>query len=351
MQQRIIYFMTATFAFCCKNLGLSRHSRLLKKLIKFQEETERKFLTYHFRPMEAMAVETQSGMVKIEKKLAIVIQGPLIVLNDFTLETIKIYRKHFPGAILIVSTWKSADQLIQPFKELGVDVLQNEYPEQAGVSNINLQIVSSRNGINKARMLGAEYVLKTRTDQRMYAPNIAEYLYNLTEIFPVRNSSRQRKRIVGVSANTFKYRMYGLSDMLLYGHIDDMALYWSADHDLRVFDDNHSREAALSLRSFARWRICEVYLASEFLAKIGRSLKWTLEDSWGVFGDHFCVIDKEQLDLFWLKYNRLEYRWLSYGEPVLHQELGFREWLNIYGNLTNMSVPEGILDVPAAARQ
>ncbi|MBU1261328.1 MAG: WavE lipopolysaccharide synthesis family protein [Planctomycetes bacterium] len=296
--------------------------------------------------MNSSSVGNQSDEVKNQRRLAIVIQGPIISKNDFTLETVKIYKKHFSIAFIILSTWSDEDvAVIGRFKELDVSVILNEKPAYANASNINFQIVSTRSGIKKAQELGAEYVLKTRTDQRMYAPNIADYLYNITETFPVKSGyGRQRKRIVGVSLNTFKYRMYGLSDMLIYGHIDDILLYWDVALDERRFSNEDIRKASVSLRGFALWRVCEVYLATEFLQKVGRKLEWSLADSWGVFRDHFCVVDKEQLDLFWPKYNRREYRWLGYAEIANSQEMTFREWLNIYSNLGNKQIPEEMLE-------
>jgi hypothetical protein len=169
-------------------------------------------------------------------------------------------------------------------------------------------------------------------------------LYNITEVFPVREGYNQKKRIVGMSLNTFKYRMYGLSDMLIYGHIDDMMLYWDVSLDQRVFNAEETEAAVSSQRKFAMWRVCEVYLATEFLIKVGRTLGWSLKDSWEAFADHFCIIDKEQLDIFWVKPPRLEYKWLSYTGMVKFQEITFREWLNIYSNLTHKEISETFMD-------
>ena len=306
------------------------------------------YVTYHARPKTAAEVRTKSDVVRGQKALSIVMQGPIIVKDDFTLETSKIYKKHFPGANIILSTWGTENpEAIGRIKASGVNVVLNEKPLQAGVSNINLQFVSSRAGVLAARAAGAEYVLKTRTDQRIYAPNAAEFLYNITEAFPLKgNYPKQKKRIVGCGLNTFKYRMYGLSDMLTYGHVDDMAMYWDVELDQRVFDKEQTEAAQTSLRNFALWRICEVYLTTEFLSKAGRELKWTLRDSWQAFSDHFCLIDKEQLDLYWPKYNHSEYRWLNYGDDVGYKnEFSFREWLNVYSNLQSKEVPEGVLDL------
>ncbi|MBU1519058.1 MAG: WavE lipopolysaccharide synthesis family protein [Planctomycetes bacterium] len=344
--RKIIAALFGTLWRCVRKILGRRGEGLLRDLLEAVEDDEKAFVTYHSRPMNSSSVGNQSDEVKNQRRLAIVIQGPIISKNDFTLETVKIYKKHFSIAFIILSTWSDEDvAVIGRFKELDVSVILNEKPAYANASNINFQIVSTRSGIKKAQELGAEYVLKTRTDQRMYAPNIADYLYNITETFPVKSGyGRQRKRIVGVSLNTFKYRMYGLSDMLIYGHIDDILLYWDVALDERRFSNEDIRKASVSLRGFALWRVCEVYLATEFLQKVGRKLEWSLADSWGVFRDHFCVVDKEQLDLFWPKYNRREYRWLGYAEIANSQEMTFREWLNIYSNLGNKQIPEEMLE-------
>jgi len=337
-------FRAIASKFTRNTLGRGNHE-FLKEFIEGAKASKRVFATYHLRPMSSSSVGTQSDKVANQKKLAIIIQGPIIKENDFTLETVKIYKKHFSDALIILSTWEDEDSaIVKQFEELGITILLNEKPDYTGTSNINLQIVSSRNGMRKARELGAEYALKTRTDQRIYAPNVADYLYNITEVFPVREGYSQKKRIVGMSLNTFKYRMYGLSDMLIYGHIDDMMLYWDVSLDQRVFTAEDAEESGSTLRKFAMWRVCEVYLTTEFLIKVGRTLGWSLKDSWEAFADHFCIVDKEQLDIFWAKPPRLEYKWLSYTGLVKFQEITFREWLNIYSNLAHKEISETVLD-------
>lgn len=345
LRKTITTLFKAIWKFVRKVLEPRGHG-LLRDLIEVVEEDEKVFITYNSRPMNSASVCTRSDEVSNQKRLAIVVQGPIISENDFTLETVKIYKKHFNDALIILSTWSDEDSTaVNRFEELDISVILNEKPDYSGTSNINFQIVSAGIGIRRAHELGAEYALKTRTDQRMYAPNVADYLYNITETFPVSHGyETQRRRIVGVSLNTFKYRMYGLSDMLIYGHIDDMLLYWNVALDERVFSDEEIQKASISLRNFALWRVCEVYLATEFLQKVGRNLEWSIKDSWEAFADHFCIVDKGQLDLFWSKYNRLEYRWLDYTARINSQEMTFREWLNIYNNLGNKNIHEDILD-------
>ena len=122
------------------------------------------FVTFHHRPILASSVATGSDDERSGERLAIVIQGPIVHCDDFTLETARIYRRHFPGAQLILSSWEDEPRdMVERFRNLGVAVVLNRKPEFAGVGNINLQITSARNGILRAVENGAEYALKTRT--------------------------------------------------------------------------------------------------------------------------------------------------------------------------------------------
>ena len=76
------------------------------------------------------------------------LQGPVITTHDYTLETIKIYKKIFPKSHIILSTWQ--DENTEYLKKINSDdciIIQNKKPDFSGSSNINLQIASSNAGI------------------------------------------------------------------------------------------------------------------------------------------------------------------------------------------------------------
>ena len=75
----------------------------------------------------------------------------------------------------------------------------SDLPAYSGISNTNYQIVSTRAGVEAARASGKAYVLKTRTDQRFYAPSSLEFLHHLIRKFPVTGNWAQKSRIVGHS--------------------------------------------------------------------------------------------------------------------------------------------------------
>jgi hypothetical protein len=88
-------------------------------------------------------------------KIAIVVQGPIIIKNDFTFETLKLYINIFPNAIVILSTWDDQSvRVISKIRDLGIRVIINKYPKYSGIGNVNYQIISTINGLVKAESLG-----------------------------------------------------------------------------------------------------------------------------------------------------------------------------------------------------
>lgn len=299
--------------------------------LSLQQRVEGVFVTLHKRPIFSTEITTVTQPpFKKTPPLAIIIQGALLRENDFTLETVRIYKKHFLCAKIILSTWNTEDyEYLEKFSSEGIDIVLSEKPLNLGISNVNLQIQSTKAGMARAKQLGCEYAIKTRSDQRIYATDIEEFLFNLLDKFPLHDEVQvQRKRLVVFSLNTFLYRVYGISDMFMFGNIDDMLLYWSPDFDSRN-PAAVEKDLSKSILSYSTQRICEVYFCSEFLSKIGVRLDFTLEDSWRAYARHFCVVDKETLDLCWPKYCNLEFRWLSY-RPNHLEEVTFKDWFNLY---------------------
>jgi len=327
-------------------LPASKIKYFIEKSLGIFESKNKSFCTYHSRPKYVCGIQTFSDRLINTPITAMVIQGAVLKENDFTLESIKTYKKIFSGSIIILSTWEDEDpEYLEKIKKENIVILLNKRPEYSGQQNINYQIISSLNGLKKAGELGAEYAIKTRTDQRIYGFNLNEFLVNLVEKFPIDRKWKQNKRIVGINLNSFKFRLYGVSDMFLFGDIQDMIIYFSPELDKRKLGEEIKN--CKTTRDFCNLRLCEIYLSSEFLSKVGRELKWTLEDSFRVFADHFIIIDKETIDLYWPKYSRYkEYRYLNYKNMTFLQELNFREWFNLYSNFNNkLKISEKILDI------
>lgn len=294
------------------------------------------FFTYTKKPKFANNFSLFSQDVNNIHNVSIIIQGPIISKDNFTLETIKIYKKIFPSHIIILSTWLDQDTFI--FDNLDIVILKNSYPVNYGIHNINLQIISTKNALDYLKNLNIKYVYKTRTDQRIYTPDTTHYLLNLLNLFPL-NNDMQKNRLIVLGMNTFKYRLYGISDMFMFGSFFDMYNYWNCDLDLRNITIENINSNSNTIYNYSRLRVCEVWLSTNYQFKLGRQIKWTLNDSLRFYRDNFIIIDKAMLNLYWGKYTYLESKWINYNKQNnLFQELTFLDWINLMNaNLSNLN--------------
>lgn len=301
------------------------------------------FVSYHIRPKLSrdVSVNLTNSKTLESKKIAIVIQGPLVLKADFTLETLRLYIKLFPTHKLILSTWNDEDSLtLDSIKELGIDILTNQKPSNGGMSNVNFQIISSAAGIKRAKYLGCEYVLKTRTDQRIYSKESILFCYSAIKRFPMLVGYDQRERIVSFNLNTFKYKPYSISDMINFGNIDDMLKYWCIKLDSRTQKDLVQPDTLLE---FSQEKFAEVYFVCSFLDNIDRSIGWTLEDSWAVMSEHFCILNVNDIGLFWSKYTHKEFRHENY-QAIKNKQFDFSDWLILQEDVPQ-DIPEYLINI------
>lgn len=231
------------------------------------------------------------------EEFAIVMQGPVIREAQFTLDTLKLYRKVYPGIKIILSTWNSTDKaILEEVSKLNIQVVTSELPDFSGDSNINYQLRSTVAGLRNLDGNKVKYVLKTRTDQRIYSPaDYLQFMAGVLETFPV-SSELLKKRLVVCNLNMFRYRKYSVSDMFMFGTLPDMKLYWDIpfQKEVQVYDRN---------KEFYENALAEGQLVSCFFKNIGYVPDKTQEDSQRFLGRYFYIIDKNVIDLFWYKYN------------------------------------------------
>lgn len=319
------------------NLSL-RYKAVIKILLRLLRG-ERHFNYYFPKNIENTFKNKECFSSETNEKFAIVLQGPYIGENNFTIETLRRYRKNFPNGLIILSTWSVPKSIELDLQKIDVKIILNKMPQYSGFANVNLQIVSSREGLLLAKKLGAKYALKTRTDQRIHNPNFFDYMLSLLKTFPLEvNHSKQHSRLIACSLNTFKLRMFGISDMFLFGEIDDVIRYWNVPLDNR---DESGIDKLNTWRLHAMKQLSEVYFCTEYLRSIGADVVFTLESSLRKIVEHFIIVDQNAIGLFWDKYtydqNRYDY---GFYDP----QLSFNDWLNLYSNLENITFDESMLD-------
>ena len=316
----------------------SLHDRLARRILRWAVRYAIKrgdhFATYHERPKRAEHIGTWSEPTAGEP-CAIVLQGPLAQKDDFTIETLLLYRRHFPHCPLILSTWQDTEaKQLDAVRALGVDVVLSEKPSIAGICNVNMQLVSAAAGMRAASLKDVQWVMKTRTDQRLYHPDAVAYLVALAKNFPPAAGVCQRHRIIGVGQGSLKFAPYHVTDQTVFGHVEDMLTYWtpSLREEMPQAGGSLSRQETFvgtPIGQQCRHVAAESYITSSFLERIGRTLDWTLADSWAAYRDHFCFADYGTTDFYWVKGQSFSLREFTtvYDYVTNRQEFSFREWL------------------------
>jgi hypothetical protein len=262
--------------------------------------------------------------------IGIVVQGPWVGGGEFTADTLARYRAAFPSAAIVYSGWPEDESFAYGTSKKFADVWEfSEKPENPGPANINLQIKSASAGIARAQELGCTHVLKTRSDQRLYSLDALTLLKRSLDAFPRVEQGSGPGRLIVSSLNSFRYRMYGPSDMLTFGTISDVARYWNAPEDTRS-SGFMEKAASMSVAEHSMLRIAEVYVATTYLEDCGIPLEWNLTHSLQMLRDFFCVVDAAQLGLYWPKYTLNADRWAEHVMGPDFREVTFASWLDLW---------------------
>ena len=295
--------------------------------------TKDNYLTFHLRPKKSENFYLKST-AKTEEKFALIIQGPIQDKFFFLKNTIEIYKKIFPNSSIIISTWENENiNLINTLKKENIFILFNKEPSKS-LSNIDHQIYSTNSALKFAKEIGAKYSIKTRADIRINKNNLETFLLSLIRTFPAKKNNFINSRIIVPSLITFKYRIYSLSDIVMFGETEDLIKYFDKEtfaEGLKKFDLNEN-----NLLKNETPIIAEIFLCSRFVNNLEGKISWELNNWWSTLKNYFCVIDNSSLDLFWYKYDwEYEYRYLRTYSGKFARAIDFQDWLALYNGLNN----------------
>jgi hypothetical protein len=166
-----------------------------------------------------------------DSDIAIVMQGPINYERGFTLEVLMRYRKIYPNAAIILSTWEG--EVTREFRfqaeSVGILILENEQPKESGPWNIRYQLISTQKGLELAEQIeGIKYVLKTRTDQVFLLPNFMVLFKNTLRTYPVSNENLHERIVFPggfASMCTYPFR---ITDFFTFGRVEDLKNYYAA---------------------------------------------------------------------------------------------------------------------------
>ena len=327
---------TSSLNFFKKKLNKKiEHQKIIQKESGFLiDATRDNYLTYHLRPKNSGNFNLESTC-KINEKIAIIIQGPIQEKFLFLRNTLDIYKKIFKNSIIIISTWENEDKnLINSLQDENIFILFNNEPQNQTPFNVDHQIISTNKALKFAQEKGIKYSLKTRADVRIHKNNLETFLISLIKTFPAKKNDLINSRIIVPSLITFRYRLYSLSDIVLFGETTDLLKYFKNESfrdGLKILGLGEKN----LIKNFTPV-VAEIFLCSRLIQNINGQVLWSLEDWWDSLKNYFCVIDNSALDLFWYKYDwDYEYRFLRTYSDKFSRAIDFQDWLSLYNNFEN----------------
>lgn len=324
--------------------------RIFSYIIEKHNNVSDEYASYMLRPKKANNF-VQKRITNLSDKVGVILQGPILEVDDFTIESIKLYKKTLSNSIIIVSTWddinrKTYDDLMS----LGVEVVLSTKPLNNGIQNINLQVCSTMAGIKRAEEIGCKYILKTRTDQRFYKSDLDSFFISLLEIFPVNNRTAKEKitgRVVllqgTIGINIFL--PFYLSDFLYFGYLKDIKNIFSYPLDSESYDSETQREyikeskGLLNEGDFLRRIAPEVKIMESYVKNyIDKDFEYNVKFFWEIMKKYFITVSNEEIGFYWPKYknmlfeNNITLNYLPYSEEssMSTESWSFCTWLNLY---------------------
>lgn len=259
----------------------------------------------------------------------------------------------YPRVPIVLSTWEDERERLNDYlKNENVEIVYNSKPKCAGAGNINLQLISSKNGVKRACEIDSEYILKTRTDQRIYRDDFLEFFINILKIFPV-GDNKIHNRLLGSSYSRLDLP-FCINDFFMFGDSETMKKLYSIplredkDNDwirsdrknfLKYIEKTQDRELdehklidRERVRTFTRdHMITEVYIIYHFLNKNLMQISLEEEDLlkkyYQALQKYFVIVDVQQIGLYWKKYFE---QGKIYPQEQKKGQLDFSTWLRIY---------------------
>tara|TARA_Y100001968_G_C19412526_1_gene747118 strand:- start:915 stop:2168 length:1254 start_codon:yes stop_codon:yes gene_type:complete len=286
-----------------------------------------------------------------------------IKLIKLSLERYSIF---YPDSPKIISTWDTTDSDILEYLKYLASNLPNVYLLVSPLTSVNYdsyktpsnaQIHSTNAGIELARKIGCEYILKSRTDMVFGADNFLDILHTLhlthNKFLP---SSLKGKIVVG-STNSFMARPYCLSDMFSFGFLDDMKLMWDLPLAIsrepidkielhlgtKPLDQRMEPVLIETLKGTVHdvsARKGENYIFSNLIRRTGFDYSDSMDNYMKWIASSIIVVDNSILRIAWPKYKNttMQYKYKSGIAPIKNfldtkfrmNEWNYIEWLKIY---------------------
>ena len=136
--------------------------------------------------------------------------------------------------------------------------------------------------------------------------------------------------------------------MFQFGHISDMKDMWFAELDERHMSTKQFSSRRLTSRDVSEANIGEIYLHRRYLEKIKADSSVSMRVYYRALLDHFIIIDKEQVDLYWHKYHCGEYSLAenpTYSNERQKSRFYHRDWVaGMYADIDIFPLDDALMD-------
>ena len=328
------------------SISPNAHVKLMQRLLFHLNKypTIADYLTLSARPKNPSEYGFQPITLTTQAPpTAILMQGPLLDDDDFTLGSIRLYRNIFPQANIVLSTWSDeAPNLLEKMKLAGATIVLCQRPSKSGVLNFNFQRLSTIEGLAEVKRLGARFVLKTRTDQRVNSRYALSLLISLVKKFqPAAFTNICKHRVFFLNVSSLANVPFHLSDMLHFGHVDDLLRVWDVPQQDAILDRKNyekffEKSAIVADLVSKNPTIPEVYIGRNYARVLygPRCLENPYDSYIRLLKEAVGIVDRSQIDLYWPKYSAYQEN-ADYLIPKNREELSFSKWLTLESGASN----------------
>lgn len=307
-------FYSSEFTYSSEEYNADKLFEDIEKMMSIYEMNENRLISYTLFP-KTIQRYTPPASIDTYREFGIVIQGPIVYENNFTLNSIVSYKSAFPGCKIVLSTWSKEldNELFNEFKTLDIDIITSDEPDIIPVPSltfINFQLKSTYAGLQRMKEIGVDYVLKTRTDARITSPDLLDVLIQYRRRWTT-TSDKQKECIVCMPPYIPNHDYFTISDLFMCGSIEDMLQYWEYPINIKY---KQNPEYELSARYFTHLNI-NYKSYSDFINGIAK---------------YFIVLDIDQY-MMWNKYDHSSFA-TRYNLP-LDTFLSHQEWMRLHDEL------------------
>lgn len=202
---------------------------------------------------------------------------------------------------VVLSTWQDEAENLPNGNYC---LILSDKPMVLGLSNRNLQRLSTAKGINAARAAGCDYVLKWRTDMLPTKMDIS--LLHQWAKFNIPNGAKSRLvmpayRNLSVDPDWFS----SIPDLFSFGHISEMEMLWGDSGFNYSLDMNIPNEMAIEIEGYiSQSRLLgDIYCAESelyaiFKSRLQNKLSVQLSHS-EIAKNYLRLIDYRRLGIYW----------------------------------------------------